>query len=178
MKQEWIVVDVESDGPAPGLYSMVSFAAVVVTPAADQYFFGRTAPISDRYVPEALAVSGVSRAEHLAFPEPIETMAAFAAWLRQRAGRRRLVFWSDNVAFDWQWINYYLHRYAEDNPFGHSGRRIGDLYAGLQGRPLSTTEWKKLRRTAHSHNPLDDARGNVEALIALLPPGFFEKELA
>jgi hypothetical protein len=112
MKQEWIVVDVEADGPAPGLYSMVSFAAVVVAPAADHHFFGRTAPISDQYVPEALAVSGVSRDEHVAFPEPKETMTAFAAWLHDRAQRRRLVFWSDNVAFDWQRINYYLHRYA------------------------------------------------------------------
>ena len=38
---------------------------------------------------------------------------------------------ADNFAFDWQFINYYFHRFLGRNPFGFSGRRIGDLYAGL-----------------------------------------------
>ena len=27
------------------------------------------------------------------------------------------------------------------------------------------TEWKKYRVTRHTHNPVDDARGNAEALL-------------
>ena len=71
---------------------------------------------------------------------------------------------SCNVAFDWQFINYYFHRFLGRNPFGFSGRRIGDLYAGLVKDASKASEWKKYRVTKHTHNPVDDARGNAEAL--------------
>ncbi len=61
-------------------------------------------------------------------------------------------------------INYYFHRFLGRNPFGFSGRRIGDLYAGLVKDASKATEWKKYRVTAHTHNPVDDAKGNAEAL--------------
>jgi hypothetical protein len=67
-------------------------------------------------------------------------------------------------AFDWQFINYYFHRFLGRNPFGFSGRRIGDLYAGMVKDASKATEWKKYRITAHTHNPVDDAKGNAEAL--------------
>ena len=59
------VVDVESDGPIPGKYSMVSLGAVLVEPGLGRTFFGRTRPISDAFLPEALAISGTTRQEHL-----------------------------------------------------------------------------------------------------------------
>ena len=163
----WIVVDVEADGPCPGLYSMVSFAAVVVEPALDRVFKGRTAPVSAKWQAETLAISGVSRDEHQSFPLPEETMAAFGQWIGIVAGGQRPTFISDNPAFDWQFINYYFHRFVGENPFGFSARRIGDLYAGWKGDARRTSEWKRLRRTAHTHDPLDDAMGNAEALLAM-----------
>ncbi len=59
----YIMVDVEADGPVPGDYSMVSFGAIVVEPALDRTFYGRLRPISDRWIPEALQVSGFTREE-------------------------------------------------------------------------------------------------------------------
>ena len=47
-----------------------------------------------------------------------------------------------------------LHRFVGRNPFGFSGRRIGDLYAGLVKDAYKATEWKKYRRTTHTHNPV------------------------
>jgi len=44
---------------------------------------------------------------------------------------------------------------------------VGDLYAGLEHDFFASSKWKKLRRTKHTHHPVDDARGNVEALLAL-----------
>ncbi len=44
-----------------------------------------------------------------------------------------LVFVSDNPAYDWQWIAGMFDRAGLDNPFGHSGRRISDFWAGLNG---------------------------------------------
>jgi DNA polymerase III epsilon subunit-like protein len=159
----YIIVDVEADGPIPAQFSMVSFGAVVFDDRLDRTFYGKTRPISDRFVPEALAVSGFTREQHLGFDDPKAVMESFAAWLAQES-KGRPVFVSDNVAFDWQFINYYFHRFLERNPFGFSGRRIGDLYAGLVRDASKATEWKKYRVTAHTHNPVDDARGNAEAL--------------
>ena len=159
----YVVVDVESDGPIPAEFSMVCFGAVVFDDRLDRTFYGRTRPISDRLVPEALAVSGFSREEHMAFEDPKVVMENFAAWLDQNS-KGRPIFVSDNLAFDWQFINYYLHRFLGRNPFGFSGRRIGDLYAGLVKDASKATEWKKYRVTAHTHNPVDDAKGNAEAL--------------
>ena len=50
-----------------------------------------------------------------------------------------------------------------DGPFGHSGRRISDYYAGFTGRWSNTQAWKRLRTTVHDQNPVNDAMGNVEA---------------
>ena len=167
----YIVVDVESDGPIPHQYSMVCFGAVVVEPTLSKTFYGRTKPISESWVPEALAISGISRAEHENFDEPKVVMENFAQWLSQNS-QNRPIFISDNPAFDWQWINWYFHIYLGKNPFGFSARRIGDLYCGMKMDAGLNAEWKKLfRKTAHDHNPVNDAKGNAEALLAMKEMG-------
>ena len=159
----FIIVDVEADGPIPAEYSMVCFGAVLFDEVLNKAFYGQTRPISDRFVPAALEVSGFSREQHLMFDDPKAIMERFAAWLVANSNGRP-VFVSDNLAFDWQFINYYFHRFLGENPFGFSGRRIGDLYSGLVKDAYKATEWKKYRITRHTHNPVDDAKGNAEAL--------------
>jgi DNA polymerase III epsilon subunit-like protein len=154
----FIIVDVESDGPIPAEFSMVCFGAVLFDDALDKSFYAQTRPVSDRFVPEALAISGFSREQHLGFDEPKVVMEKFEAWLGEYS-RGHPVFVSDNLAFDWQFINYYFHRFLGRNPFGFSGRRVGDIYAGLIKDAHRATEWKKYRVTRHTHNPVDDARG-------------------
>src|SRR5512138_2512811 len=95
------VVDVEADGPIPGKYSMVSFGAVVVEPGLGRTFHGRTRPISDAFLPDALAVSGVSREAHLGFDEPAPVMEAFERWIAETT-RGKPVFFSDNLTFDYR----------------------------------------------------------------------------
>jgi hypothetical protein len=147
---------------------MVSFGAVLVEPGLGRTFYGRTRPVSDAFLPEALAVSGASREEHLRFDEPGEVMAAFERWVLETS-RGRPVFFSDNLAFDWQFMNHYLHTYLGRNPFGWSGRRIGDLYCGMVKDAYA--QWKHLRKTAHDHHPVNDAKGNAEALLAMIDMG-------
>jgi DNA polymerase III epsilon subunit-like protein len=159
-----IVVDVESDGSIPNKYSMVCFGAVVVEPSLNKTFYGKTKPISDIWVPEALAVSGFTREQHLTFDEPKEVMEKFRTWVKQNS-QGRPVFVSDNPAYDWSFINYYFHWYLGENPFGFSARRIGDLYCGMVKDGYA--QWKHLRKTRHTHNPVDDAKGNAEALIEI-----------
>ncbi|MEG3790913.1 exonuclease domain-containing protein [Lysobacter sp. CCNWLW3] len=160
----YIMVDIEADGPIPGDYSMISFGAVVVEPALDRSFYGRLRPISERWIPEALAVSGHSREDTLAFDEPAAVMRAFRQWLGDNA-KGRPMFVSDNNGFDWQFVNWYFHHFLGANPFGHSSSNLGSLYKGLVGD--TSRNFKHLRRTRHTHHPVDDAKGNAEALLAM-----------
>lgn len=165
-----IVVDVEADGAIPHKYSMVCFGAIVVEPGLSKTFYGKTKPISDESNAQALAVSGFSREEHLTFDDPKEVMMKFKDWIAENS-KGRPVFISDNLAFDWQWINYYFHYFIGENPFGFSGRRIGDLYTGLVKDFFAGSKWKRFRQTAHTHNPVDDAKGNAEALLKIREMG-------
>src|SRR5215475_3319197 len=110
----FIIVDVESDGPIPAEYSIVCFGAVLFDDPLDKSFYAQTRPVSDRFVPEALAISGFSREQHLAFDEPKLAMEKFEKWLETHS-KGHPVFVSDNVAFDWQFINYYFHRFLGRN---------------------------------------------------------------
>ena len=157
----YVMVDIEADGPIPGDFSMVSFGAIVVEPALDRTFSARLKPISDRWVPEALAVSGHTREDTLAFADPKAEMERFAAWLRTLRGQP--VFVSDNNGFDWMFVCWYFHHFTGGNPFGFSSQNLGSLYKGLV-RDMKQT-FKHLRGTAHTHDPLDDARGNAEAML-------------
>jgi len=163
------VVDIEADGQIPYKYSMVCFGAVKVIEGLGSTFYGTTKPISDIYDPKALAISGFSREEHLTFDDPKEIMQDFKEWIENTNKGGRPVFVSDNLAFDWQWINFYFHYYLGENPFGYSGRRIGDIYAGMQNDVY--VKWKHLRDTKHTHNPVDDAKGNAEVLLKMKKMG-------
>jgi hypothetical protein len=48
-----------------------------------------------------------------------------------------------------------------------SRRRIGDLYSGLTKDYFAGSKRKKFRKTSHTHNPVDDASGNAEALLVI-----------
>lgn len=169
----YFVVDVEADGPCPGPFSMVSFGAVMVTPELDKTFYSEViSPISEGYVDEALAVSGVTRKEmEDSLNSPPEVMINFAEWIKEvNTQGTHPTFVSDNNAFDWQFINYYFHCYFDYNPFGHSSRRLADMFCGFYQK--SNYRWKKHRKTKHTHHPVDDAMGNAEALLYLQSQGF------
>lgn len=160
----YIMVDIESDGPIPGDYSMISFGAVLVDEQLDKTFYGRLRPVSGRYIPEALAVSGHTRAETLEFDEPQAVMEAFAGWIRTVCADRP-IFISDNNGFDWMFMCWYFHHFTGENPFGHSSQNLGSLYKGLEKDTFKN--FKHLRQTRHTHHPVDDARGNAEALLVM-----------
>ncbi len=138
----WIFVDCEGDGSgqgAPSTGSMGEFGAVHYLSRETFHGAGPTADEFER----------------------------FDRWLMQVC-LGRPIFWSDNPAYDWQWINFYFWRFLGRNPFGHSARRIGDFYAGLVRDVNASSRWKALRITRHDHNPVNDAMGNVEAMERML----------
>src|SRR6266702_125139 len=160
----YVMVDIESDGPIPGHYSMVSFGAVIVEPGLGRTFYGKLKPISEKWIPEALKVSGFRRDDVLKFDDPAAVMRRFDGWLKENV-KDRPMFISDNNGFDWQFINWYFHHFLGANPFGFSSTNLGSLYKGLMKDVL--VNFKHLRKTKHTHHPVDDARGNAEALLEM-----------
>lgn len=173
LSQRHFALDVEADGPCPGLFSMVSFAVVPVD-EPEAAFYSTMAPISERWIPEALAVSGFSREECLAFEPALTVMGRFRQWAHDLISADgdlclvRPVLISDNPGFDAGFLTYYCEWAGFANPFGHSCRRLGDLCAGMQGRLNGTRDWKRWTRTPHTHNALDDAKGIAEGWAAVL----------
>ena len=135
-----IFVDCEGHGPAPTFNDETLFEFGAVDYKSKQSFHGQ----------------GGTK----------ETFEKFNDWLNQFPGR--LIFVSDNPAYDWQFINYYFHKFLGRNPFGHSARRISDFYAGMKGDFFDSQNWKKWRITQHDHNPVHDALGNIEAFEKIL----------
>jgi hypothetical protein len=69
-------------------------------------------------------------------------LTIFERWLLSVTDGR-CIFVSDNPAYDFQWINYGFHHAIGRNPFGHSGRRISDFYAGLVGDFTNSQDWNR-----------------------------------
>lgn len=160
----YIMVDIESDGPIPGDYSMISFGAVIVDKDLDKTFYGQLKPISENWIPEALAVSGHTREETLAFEEAKTVMENFSNWLKENC-KGRPMFISDNNGFDWMFVCWYFHHFTGENPFGHSSQNLGSMYKGLVNDTFKN--FKHLKITPHTHHPVDDAKGNAEALLTM-----------
>src|SRR5690606_35815049 len=144
----------------PGLYSMIEMGAVVVDREKNKTFHAKLAPISEQYLPEALAVIGYSREDTENFPDPKKAMMGFDTWINMVCKGDRPVFISDNNGFDWQFVNYYFWKFLGRNPFGHSSNNLANIYGGLYKQVRRN--FKHLRKTRHTHNPVDDAMGNVE----------------
>lgn len=160
----YIMVDIEADGPIPGDYSMISLGAVVVDEQLDRTFYGRLSPISDKYIEEALEVSGYTREETMTFTDPVSVMTDFETWLQANSTGRPF-FISDNNGFDWMFVCWYFHHFLQRNPFGHSSQNLGSMYKGLVADTFKN--FKHLRQTKHTHHPVDDAKGNAEALLIM-----------
>ena len=155
-----VFVDCEAYGGAPSVGALTEFGAVMFTRAT---FHG-------------ILIDSIPNPENPAIPIPSNSgktydakkvFTDFDAWLTTHS-RGRPIFVSDNPAYDFMWIADGFHKHLGYNPFGHSGRRISDFYAGLTHNWTNTQKWKRLRITPHTHNPVMDAMGNMEAFERLM----------
>lgn len=160
-----VFVDVEATGLSPARGVVTEFGAVVYSPNTKYHKKTFHAKIYEAEPDPDNPAKPVITGDKLASESRI--MITFATWLNE-VSPGQATFVSDNPAYDWQWINYYFDKYYGSNPFGHSARRIGDFWAGMNLNWSETQSWKKLRVTPHTHNPVDDAMGNVEAFESIL----------
>lgn len=173
--------DVETDGPIPGPFSLLSFALVVAgtfdgqrferaNGEEAQAFYRELMPISQEYEPEALMVNGLDRQRlQLDGISPAHAMSEAANWVRLMAQGGRPVLVAYPLSFDWSWLYWYFVRFSDiGSPFSHS--HCFDLktaFAVKSHRRIGESSRAKLpfhlqSHWVHSHNALDDAREQAE----------------
>jgi DNA polymerase III epsilon subunit-like protein len=177
-------VDVESDGPIPGRFSMLSFALVAVARFDGEHFvrfdphtenrYWELRPISERFDPEALAINGLDRERLLREGTPPEAaMDEADRWVRRTAGRDRAVLVAYPAVFDWSFVHWYFSSFAGSSPFGHGACiDIRSLYIGATGSTYSESSksnlpFELLPQAPHTHNALDDAIEQGELFVNL-----------
>lgn len=164
----FISVDVETSGPIPGEFSLLSIGAVVVD-QPEVTFYVELKPDSPKHDPEAVAVTGLDLAQlSLMGTQPTDAMRALSDWLAGTClDGQRPVFVGLNASFDWSFVNYYFHKYCGENPFGFSALDIKAYYMGVFGVRWDQTKSSHMAATLRpglrpNHNALDDARYQAE----------------
>lgn len=182
--------DVETDGPIPGPYSMLSFGLVYAgrfdgvrfeRPSNfDSTFYRELRPISKSFQSEALQVNGLDRDRLVLFGEdPAAAMLDASRWVRRIAGTDQPVLVAFPLCFDWSWLYWYFVQYcSEGSPFGHS--RCFDIKtaAALKAhRPIAESGRSQLPEPfrvhrPHSHNALEDAKEQAEIFARVFESEF------
>lgn len=172
--QIYIVVDIETDGPVAGLYSMLSIGAVAVTKDGELgSFYKKLLPLEDATQdPRTMAwwdTQPVAWREVTSNAEPADKVVnAFIEWVN--GFNKQPVFVAHPVAFDYAAVSWYLWKFAKCNPFTNelgapAGLDLQSYIAGKYGFNLDNSSrrnlpmWMKSGMPEHSHNALDDARG-------------------
>jgi len=172
--------DVETDGPIPGPYSILSFALVYAgrfdgrrfehPTKLDVTFYRELKPISQTFDPEALRVNGLDRNRLLLSGQaPEAAMSDAHLWTKGIAGTGKPVLVAYPLSFDWSWLYWYFIRFStHGSPFGHS--RCFDIKTAVaikghipiaQAGRLQLPQALRSNRV-HSHNALDDAVEQAE----------------
>jgi hypothetical protein len=178
--------DVETDGPIPGPFSILSFALVYAgtfdgnhfrrPQNYDQSFYREMKPISDSFELEALQVNGLDREKLVREGEPPDRVMSDASkWIRDLAGNATPVMVAYPLCFDWTFLYWYFIRFSrEGSPFGHS--RCFDIktaFALKAAVPMTEAGlshlFPALRPSgSHTHNALDDAIEQAEIFANVL----------
>ena len=172
--------DVETDGPIPGPYSILSFALVYAgrfdgsrfeRPSDRELtFYRELKPISESFEPEALRVNGLDRTKLISSGQtPERAMTDASLWIRKVAKSEQPVLVAYPLCFDWSWLYWYFMRFsAHGSPFGHS--RCFDIKTAVAVKthvPIGEAGRSRLPRylrseRQHSHNALQDAVEQAE----------------
>jgi DNA polymerase III epsilon subunit-like protein len=180
----WFCIDIEANGPVPGLYDMVSLGATVVFTDATgalqlgEDFYMELCPVAPRFDSRAAAIHGLDQARLKA--EGLSPMAAaetLASWvLAQTRPQTEPVFVGHNAPFDWSHVAHLYAAVSKPNPFGYKALDTKAFSAGvLNLHWLDTGKDILFERLSlppedkgQKHRADYDARVQAELLRALL----------
>ena len=196
MEAKYIVVDVESSGPTPARYSMLSFGTCLVDDP-NKTFYAELKPILSRYIKPAMKVGclglkclGRRKGDKQYDPKsaffrpsvvlellkkegihPRVAMLQFRNWIMKHmkhSNQFSPILASDCDAFDGMWIHYYFDRFGIQNPFDHGGVNINSMYKGFVKDASAKIKYSEFWCAELPHNALGDAIIQAKAFSAML----------
>lgn len=180
----WFCIDIEANGPVPGLYDMVSLGATVVfqtntgTLELGEDFYMELKPTAPRFDARAAAIHGLDQ-DRLASEGLTrqEAATALADWVvRQTRPSTEPCFVGHNAPFDWSHVAYLYAELNQANPFGYKALDTKALAAGVLNLHWLDTGKEVLfsrlglppEDRGQKHRADYDARVQAELLRALL----------
>jgi ribonuclease T len=170
----YISVDIETAGPNPSTYSLLTIGACTVEEKPATLYL-ELKPVNNKLTPESFALHHLDL-KRLAERglEPAQGMRDFEDWIRSvTPNDRPPIFVGFNAPFDWMFVSDYFHRYLGHNPFGHAAVDIKAFYMGLTGAPWRETGLARLasrylgERTM-THHALRDALDQADMFRQML----------
>jgi hypothetical protein len=179
----YLSIDVETDGPVPGLYSMISLGLAGFTIQKDLVWEMEI---------NLFPIEGASRDPNTMIwwehpdqkeawahlmknrQQPKEAMIQLANDIEKLKLQYRVVTIAWPSCFDWMFIHWYMHKFVGNNPLGRRAK-CADTYAWAISRTTHPNvsiaplleDWEDNRFT-HSHKALDDAKDQGAKFINML----------
>lgn len=159
--------DIETDGPIPGDYSMLSIAAAAYTPSGELAgtFAANleTLPGASQH-PDTMAWwqehQTAWQASRKHAQAPAEAMQAYLEWVKSLPGHP--VFVGFPAAYDFMFVQWYLVHFTGESPFAHAALDIKTYAMATLKVPYKRTtkrlmpeRWRSPH--PHTHQALDDA---------------------
>ena len=178
-------VDIESDGPIPGVNSMLSLGCAAFDPDGNALgtYSANLKPLPEATSdPKTMAWWATQPKAWEACQqeqrEPSEVMPEFAKWVLDTAGENiKPVFAAWPVGFDFTHVYWYLMKFHGQSPFSHHALDIRSFamanmnltYRGSHKSKLQKRLKDRLNLThRHDHIAVHDAIEQGELLVALL----------
>lgn len=163
----YVSTDIETDGPAPGINSMLSFgsAAYLADKTVVDTFSANLETLPDTVANEKTMQWWKTQPDawkacrENCLPAA-QAMQSYCDWLKALPGRP--IFVGYPVGFDFPFIQYYLQHFADENPFGFATIDIRSFVMGSRGKEYRKSGKQYLPKRVfddlpHTHVALDDA---------------------
>jgi DNA polymerase III alpha subunit (gram-positive type) len=180
LKEIYISVDVEANGPLPGVHSMLSLGAVALmrdgstlgefTRNLEELPDGTEHPATVAWW--ATQSPEVWEAHRTDLVSPECAMTEFVAWVKSFAGYP--VFVAMPAGYDWAFVYWYMMRFVGETPFGWNVIDMRTYMMAMRKTDYSKTNKQYMPKRwfnpamPHTHIALDDAREQAHIFINML----------
>ena len=167
MKEIYISTDIETDGPIPGEYSMLSFGSAAFS--QDKQIVS-TFSVNLETLKNAKQDPGTMKwwktqkkawaACRCNLQGPLKAMKDYVKWLKNLSGKP--VFVAYPASFDFTFIYWYLMKFIDKSPFSYVAVDIKTYAFAMMKKPFYTITKSKMPKrwfdeSKKSHIALDDA---------------------
>lgn len=178
MSEIYISVDVETDGPCPGLNSMLSIGCVAFDAAGNELDeFSRNLCQMEDASPDPSTLNwwrgnlSAWVATRKDLVEPEQAMQDLDEWLLGLSEGKR-VFVAYPAGFDFTFVYWYCHKFLGHSPFGFQALDLKTYAMALLGTEFKSTSKRTMPKewfdgTKHTHIAVEDAREQGKLFFAM-----------